>query len=40
MLQIRKGLEANLDVSQYANPDLIYEQMEKIRLKLKKRKYA
>ena len=32
--EILKGLEANLDVSQYAKPEYSYKQMEEIRLKL------
>ena len=34
MLEIRLGLEANLDVSLYANPEYNWEQMKELRLKL------
>ena len=34
MREIREGLDANLDVSIYANPELDSEEMEEIRLEL------
>ena len=34
MFQIREGLEANLDVSQYAKPEVSREEMARIRSKL------
>ena len=34
MLEIRKGLKDNLDVSIYAKPKISWQKMEEIRLKL------
>ena len=36
MEQIREGLEKNLDVSIYANPEIPWQEMREIRLKLQK----
>ena len=40
MRKIRLGLIDNLDVSIYANPETPWKEMEQIRLKLLKEKYA
>ena len=40
MRKIRLGLIDNLDVSIYAKPEFSWHEMEQIRLKLLKEKYA
>ena len=35
--EIREGLEANIDVSIYANPEYYWKQMKEIRLGLEKK---
>ena len=36
--EVLKGLEKNLDISKYANSEIDYEEMKKIRLELLKEK--
>lgn len=38
MREIREGLENNIDVSTYAKPNIKWEDMERIRLKLENEK--
>lgn len=38
MEQIRFGLKNNIDISSYLNPDIDWEEMRRIRLKLKDKK--
>ena len=38
MWQIRAGLEANLDISKYANSEIDYKEMNEIRKELLKEK--
>ena len=39
-MEIKEGLESNLNVFEYAKPELASEQMAIIRLKLLKKEYA